>query len=413
MNSKCWLPTLLVAGLVALAGCDSSSPTGPPMGTADSIVVSPDTVVVTIESVANFLVTLYDSSGVEIVAPVTWTSADTGICLVSASGQVVGVTEGITQVFATSGAVTDSGVVVVTPGTGGWTAQTSNVSGSRLNGIFFQPDGRNGWACGDGGRMVRTTNAGSTWALQNTPTTARINAVWFANASMGFAAGAGGMILRTTNSGTSWTRLLTVPAAENLHDITFADADTGWVVGASGVLLRTTDGGDTWERIGMAVSDLNGVAFAGTRDGWAVGNNGVILGTHNAGATWFVVQPAVTGLVLSGVWRESESRANAVGNAGAAPRTIAGPDSTNWELVNAGSGYSLEDACFVDASTGWAVGLNVGGAVLRTDNGGASWTAQSPNTSSRLRDVFFVDQFRGWAVGDNGTIVHTVSGGNP
>ena len=47
-NLKCWLPTLLVAGLVALAGCDSSSPTGPPTGTADSIVVSPDTVVITI-----------------------------------------------------------------------------------------------------------------------------------------------------------------------------------------------------------------------------------------------------------------------------------------------------------------------------------------------------------------------------
>jgi photosystem II stability/assembly factor-like uncharacterized protein len=372
-------------------------------------VVEPDTLVVSIEDVANFLVTTFDSTGAEVVAPVTWTSADEGVCLVNNSGQVTGVTEGVTSVIATSGAVSDTAVVIVTPGSGGWLVQTSSLSGSRFNGVFFLPDGRNGWACGDGGRIVRTSDAGSSWSIMTTPTTSRLNAIWFVDADLGFTVGDAGLVLTTVDGGTTWTRILTVPAAENLHDVHFANADSGWVVGAAGVGLRTIDGGATWERVGMAVTDLNGVSFFGSKEGWAVGNGGIILGTVDGGESWSLVQPSVTGLTLMGVWRVSAERANAVGVGGAAPRTVAG----TWEFVNAGSLFSLEDVCFVDDNTGWAVGQNVTGAILRTDNGGATWTTQAPNTSARLRDVFFVDRFRGWAVGDNGTILHTVSGGAP
>jgi len=62
---------------------------------------------------------------------------------------------------------------------------------------------------------------------------------------------------------------------------------------------------------------------------------------------------------------------------------------------------------------GFAVGANVAGAVLRSDDGGASWDAQAANTAAHLNDVFFLDFGRGWAVGDNGTIIHTVTGGLP
>ena len=51
------------------------------------------------------------------------------------------------------------------------------------------------------------------------------------------------------------------------------------------------------------------------------------------------------------------------------------------------------------------------GAVVRTDDVGATWQAQTPRSQFKLNDVFFVDRLRGWAVGDNGTIRHTARGG--
>ena len=65
---------------------------------------------------------------------------------------------------------------------------------------------------------------------------------------------------------------------------------------------------------------------------------------------------------------------------------------------------------FVNAQDGWAVG---GGAAkfLATTNGGATWTAQSSDTTEDLNGVHFVDAADGWAVGDQGTIAHTSDGG--
>jgi len=62
---------------------------------------------------------------------------------------------------------------------------------------------------------------------------------------------------------------------------------------------------------------------------------------------------------------------------------------------------------------GYAVGFDaaLGGMVLRTDDAGLTWQAQSSRTQSRLNDVFFVDALRGWAVGQAGTIIHTSRGG--
>ena len=131
------------------------------------------------------------------------------------------------------------------------------------------------------------------------------------------------------------------------------------------------------------------------------------------GQRWYTVQPAVTAAGLRGVWRASVARANAVGAAGVVPRTVAVADTGSWSLANAGASFDLYGVCFPTPAVGFAVGSNAGGAVLNSVDGGASWQPQLANSAFRLEDVFFVDAQRGWAVGANGTIVHTVTGGQP
>jgi hypothetical protein len=67
----------------------------------------------------------------------------------------------------------------------------------------------------------------------------------------------------------------------------------------------------------------------------------------------------------------------------------------------------------MDASTGYAVGggLDVG-TILKTVNGGASWTSQTSGTTNAYFSVFFpVDALTGYVVGSNNTILKTTDGG--
>lgn len=67
---------------------------------------------------------------------------------------------------------------------------------------------------------------------------------------------------------------------------------------------------------------------------------------------------------------------------------------------------------FVDERTGWAVGHDA--AILRTDDGGASWRLQhfAPELEQPLFDVLFVDDDTGFAVGAYGLMLRTDDGGD-
>ncbi len=81
--------------------------------------------------------------------------------------------------------------------------------------------------------------------------------------------------------------------------------------------------------------------------------------------------------------------------------------------------YNLNDVCFIDADTGWAVGgphwdqssKTYKGTIIKTIDGGDTWTPQDAGVSIVFRGVTFVDADNGWVVGENGTILHTGNGG--
>src|SRR5437773_5268618 len=92
------------------------------------------------------------------------------------------------------------------------------------------------------GALARTTDGGLNWST--TLYDQSIEGVAFPTAASGFAVGSGGRILHSTDSGTSWTNQ-TSGSTANLHDVSFAsDASTGIAIGDGGVILRTTDGGE-------------------------------------------------------------------------------------------------------------------------------------------------------------------------
>jgi photosystem II stability/assembly factor-like uncharacterized protein len=81
--------------------------------------------------------------------------------------------------------------------------------------------------------------------------------------------------------------------------------------------------------------------------------------------------------------------------------------------------YYLKDICMLDADTGWAVGAPhwdpsskaFRSTVLKTTDGGETWTPQNPGVAVTLRAVRFIDAQTGWAAGEQGVLLHTDDGG--
>ena len=107
------------------------------------------------------------------------------------------------------------------------------------------PDATHGWAVGEGGAILATSNGGATWSKQTSGTFATFWGVAFSDATHGWAVGEGGRILATTNGGATWSAQ-TSGTSELLYDVAFSDATHGWAVGEGGTILATTDGGATW-----------------------------------------------------------------------------------------------------------------------------------------------------------------------
>ncbi|HTW91106.1 MAG TPA: YCF48-related protein, partial [bacterium] len=81
-----------------------------------------------------------------------------------------------------------------------------------------------------------------------------------------------------------------------------------------------------------------------------------------------------------------------------------------WTPLVSGTTNALYSVCFpAGTQVGYAVG--VGGTVLKTTDGGTTWTAESSGAIGQLNSVFFNDNNNGVAVGNRGTIIKTTDGG--
>jgi len=173
---------------------------------------------------------------------------------------------------------------------------------------------------------------------------------------------------------------------KTLNSVYFINNLDGWVVGEDGTILNTKNGGDTWVPQNSGVTNqFNSVFFIDENKGWIIGQDGTILSTTNGGDTWDP-QTSGTSYHLHDVYFENENNGWAVGGA-----------------------ISISIICNPSCQINITAWYNT---VLRTTNGGASWTKQT-NLGRRglLKDIYFVDSLEGWAVGWNKTILHTTDGG--
>ncbi|OJJ18696.1 hypothetical protein BKI52_24125 [marine bacterium AO1-C] len=277
-------------------------------------------------------------------------------------------------------------------------------------------------------------NVDSYWIEQNSGTSRSLQSVFFVDDKVGYAAGEGilsSVLLKTTNGGATWTSLPNNIATGEVLGLYFTDVNTGWI-STRNALHQTTDGGISWvKRIDLPNNSQGGVTFK---------NNtiGIVYGSHNApyytldGGQHWQQSTFPSGSNLRYI-HYVEGSSGVIYGVSYNELYKSSDNGAIWVKVGVIASDAIEDIYFTDGLTGYALGIRF---ILKTTNGGVSWsilnnniggrkfldaqtiqyfdglyktsddwtTHQSERINSITNDVYFPSSGTGYAVISNGTI---------
>jgi photosystem II stability/assembly factor-like uncharacterized protein len=258
----------------------------------------------------------------------------------------------------------------------------------------------------------------------------RLNDVGFATDDIGWVAGDAGSILYTNDGGTTWTPQLggdpqnSAPDVQHLRVLSEKVAFAAQP-GRSGdhALLRTTDG-QNWTQSGTVGQHRGDFEFTSAETGAYVYGDG-IFHTTNAGKAWKKVYTCRLSVTIEGLARQVDCHFEDLHfptpQVGYAISRVIGPETfvvakttdggatwTAWpiEMMKRGG----EHLYFLDEQRGFA--RMWGGDVLRTDDGGKTWTmvAGVKLLGGKSARLDFADSEVGWGI-ENKTMAFTTDGG--
>ena len=153
-------------------------------------------------------------------------------------------------------AVGNHGIVLLSDTDGADFRQAKSVPvRSTLTAVIFV-DEKTGWAVGQWGVVLRTDDAGETWALQRYDTSVDqpLFSVWFRDRERGIAVGLWSLMIATVDGGKTWTPISLPPspgrkkADRNLLKIFANRMGTLFVAAEQGMILKSYDG-ENWAYI--------------------------------------------------------------------------------------------------------------------------------------------------------------------
>jgi len=347
-------------------------------------------------------------------------------------------------------AVGKSGTIIHTTDGGlTWSMEESGTT-LPLNGVEFL-DINNAWAIGGDyfypspsnfeGIILITTNGGQNWIQQYFSTDFMLNGICFLDSNNGWVVGGTfdtAVVLHTTDGGINWN-MQTCGGISLLNAVCFTDINSGTVVGVAGI-FRTTDGGSNWTKQTNEVWELKAVNFIDANNGWAVGGfTGLpldetdlhmnqksswwtsIIHTTDGGTNWTIQLDTLDALLFAVSFLDS-SFGFAVGQtpapipcsaiySGIILRTKDG--GTSWTIIdvpiNTGWHSGFKDFCFTNEGDGVLIGNY--GVILKSSNDGEIWDLKLNGTTNDLSGIEFKDANIGFAVGAEGTILRTTDSG--
>ena len=279
-------------------------------------------------------------------------------------------------------------------------------------------DSANGWAVGDSGIVIHTTNAGATWEIQQTGLDAFIYDVYFLNKNYGWAVADGypymeSIILKTNDGGKHWTYSFYPDSTVIINTVYYLDTSVGFLAGYQGLILRTSNGGNSWARMEVDSGfyyrfHIQKLVFYNNQIGFATGGimdfGGVIWRTTNGGFNWHSYSVAPEPVYNVHIINPD----NAIGCGGDFEFSSFVIKSSNtgtiWEyqpLQIYGIGQCVSFRTPYDI---W-VPLGFSQRWAHSIDSGHTWTEIFGNDSSSVYASQFLDSLHGWAFGANGSIL--------
>ena len=220
---------------------------------------------------------------------------------------------------------------------------------------------------------------------------------------------------------TGW-QALNSGVSSDLVAVHFTSAERGFIAGDKGYFAQTTNGGKTWtKQFIYTEEDINEIYFRNDKNGYVVAGKKMFL-TDDAGRSWREIKiydprsfrnatpeflsvrfaDKKRGLIVGSLLNKEGDVIDSL-----VMRTDDGGET--WTRIIVPSKLELFHLDFVNSSRGWIVGDK--GLILTTEDGGVNWRKQDSGTTNTLFNVDFRDSSEGYAVGGKGTILRTEDGG--
>lgn len=303
----------------------------------------------------------------------------------------------------------------------GWAWGNPSPQGNTLNAISFQ--GPLGYAVGDNGTALKTTDGGATWSGLATGTSGELTRVQIVDANTVVVGSANGCILRiSTDGGEVFTKVFTVAEAncpDQVQAFSFVSPQVGFLLLRDGSVLTTQDGGSTFSRetgvpgtaassggganVGVDVhftSPTSGIVFAGPPSG----GQSTEFKTSDGGVSWTPVTLPTAD--VTSVHFVDPTHAFAIG----AKTLLSSADAgTTWTAQAIGQANTFNSIDCAGAKT-CVLTVSGGDHLVRTTDGGATSTVITPS-SAPIFGAAYSTETRVVGVGSGGATVVSNDGG--
>lgn len=274
----------------------------------------------------------------------------------------------------------DSGTVLLTvDGGDSWIVQDPGVRHDIVDIVFL--DRRHGWALaqdlsfGDGSGygtyILRTADGGESWdslfiALE------LLHAVTFLDTLNGWAGGEFGTILNSSDGGASWIRAAvdsTIFSFHPVRNIRFYSPELGIAIGGRydqvGAIWRLGGAGMPWQAGGIGPEPLNDIFFRDSLNILAVGGDldygASLVRSFDGGLSWSYQLLGIFGEATALAFRSPSEGWATLSFAGT--YMVTGNGGISWNDAPTPGQVPVYDVTFTDTATGYMVGN--GGAIFK------------------------------------------------
>lgn len=291
--------------------------------------------------------------------------------------------------------------------TGVWTELHPRIPRVTYLGVNFI-NANIGWAVGNLGAVIKTTDGGNSWTVSETNTTTLLLKVHSYDGQSVIAAGYNGFILRSTDGGETFEQILS-GTTNDLWGLQMLNDTLGFACGLNQTLLKTMDGGLTWQPLSIGLNQHYwSLDFLDENYGMIACGGGKILKTTNGGDIWTEHQ-AGDASALYAIDIIDSLHIAAVGANG--KNVYSSDGGISWTQNNRLQHDELNSIKFVNTETGYTIGTYLGDSwgIRKTTNRGATWFSPSaPNLSEW--ELELLPDGVGYSVGSNLWINKTTGG---